>query len=215
MVHWCRHYGNMPIDRFRICLNVNSGIDDSELFTGIFKNNLSGKDVVITIDNHSFGDGRKKDFMNSFVKPGIGEYFIPNDCDEFIDFNLATEIDKLANSKYQSVNGKLVDMVCLEGDKLNLKSPNLDTPILEQFPTEHDISAKIKRGMHKICLIKGGNELTGGHHYYAGHAGNNVPQPHIKVRHYCWTNTTHYNRSHSTVAWHPIYKKICEITKLD
>lgn len=214
LIHWCWYYSAMPIDSFRICLNVNSGIDDSDRISKVIKGNLINKDVSIIIDKHSFSDRRKIDFMNSFVFMGdSGDLFVPCDADELIDYDLTNESKKLLSSRYQSINGRLVDMVSLTDGKIICKSVTLSEPIQSQFPYEHDISVTLKRGMHKIVLIRGGNKLSGGHHYYDGWKDGSYKQTPVKVRHYCWTDVTYYNRSHSAVSGHPIYKKICEIIK--
>jgi len=210
VVHWCKHYVSAGIDAAHICLNVSGKEDDSELFKMLIQDNIPG--CNITIHRRSFSNGVKIRFMNSIVCDGRYSLIVPADIDEFIDYDLRDSASRLLASEYPAIHGRLVDMVCLHDGKLCLNKPALDKTMLEQFPEEANISSRIKRGMNKVVLVKKDIQLHTGHHWHKGFRHNPaMPGVKVKVRHYCWTDTSLYNRSMRKNSGHPIYKKLVKI----
>lgn len=210
-IHWCRHYAKMPISSFNICLNVNSDIDDSQFFTQLFQSNL--RNVNISVDRCQYSPIRMNDYMNNIICNNSG-LFVPADYDEFIEYDLQKESIKLQESPYISMKGVLIDRVCLIDKKIHLKTPNVVDAIEYQFPTERDLHIIINKRINKIVLIKQSQKLTPGHHEHMGYKQiPNYPGTDFKVMHYCWTNTTLFDKTNRSNCSNNKYKKMSDIIK--
>jgi hypothetical protein len=210
-IQWCRHYMKMPISSFNIVLNVNNDIDDSCFFTKLFESRL--RNVNIYVDRHKYSSHRMNDFMNSIICNNKG-LFIPVDYDEFIEYDLYTESKRLQESPYVSMGGTLVDRVCLKDGKILLKNPNIEEPIEHQFPKMDDLRSITGNIHNKIVLIKQDQRLTPGHHGHIRQARiPNYPNICFNVMHYCWTNTTLFDRCNRSDFDSPRYMKLVNTIK--
>jgi hypothetical protein len=198
----------MPIDAFKICLNVHSGIDDSAFFKDLLEKNL--RNVEVEVDYRDYTNIGKTQYIQSKLD-SCGDLFIPADADEFIEYNLEEESKKLLTSPERGLHGRLVDMVDMVNGKIHLKNPRLDIPINESFPNETDLCKNLRVVTNKIVLIKPGNTLTDGHHYYPIKSGEKLnPTHYFKVRHYCWTSTTSYDRTNRSNSNLPAYRRVVD-----
>jgi len=210
VIHWCNHYKKMQVGAFKINLNINGSVDDSEFFKKLLEENLNN--VEIFINKTRSYDTVKRQFMNKYIQNSSSDcFFIPVDIDEFIDYNLETEIQRIKSGNYQATIGYLVDRVSRDKDgKINLKEVSLLEDIQLQYPLEENLNRTVKIcSTSKVVLIRGGNKVKSGHHTFLNKNGkcikSEITPTNIKVNHYTMTRGCEYknaNRIDKNRSWY-------------
>lgn len=125
------------------------------------------------------------------LKNKRGNWYVPIDLDEFINFYskelILQTIESCIKTNKKYVSGKLLDRFNIKNSiKANI---DLDIPLSDQFPYSEYFTKNVMRGcIDKVCLCSPELSVSGGHHYILNQKDsvykntNYIP----KVNHFKW-----------------------------
>jgi hypothetical protein len=199
--HFLKHY-TQYVDEIQLVVYES---DISPNLNKIVQEKINGFDnvkIVKTIKDKIF-DWEKVTALYNFVKSKHpNEWWVVSDIDEFHLYpknNIKEIIKDCEKNGYEIIRGGFIDRVGPDGEFSELK-PN--TNIFEQYPNAGFFRYPLsKANPNKICIMKGGIEITAGQHY-ARIDGQTTwkwqgwlhplihPTFHVQVHHFKWDSTS-------------------------
>ncbi len=162
--HFINHYYNM-VDE------INFVVYESDIHPDLkreVRSAIRGKEkvkIVKTVYDRIFDWNRVTDLYNEQIKKSRSNWYMIADIDEFHVYPESPNymVNDCESQGWELVRGGFLDRIGNNGEFCEIVE---DVPIFDQFPIagffRYPMSAACP---NKICLVKGGTEITSGQHY--------------------------------------------------
>jgi hypothetical protein len=197
--HYINHYIN-HVDEINIVVYCSELFPNLESEIREIIKKFNGVKIIKIVRDRVFDWNKVTSLYNLVTNKSPNDWFVISDIDEFHLYsnNLRDIILRCEDNGYQLVRGGFIDRIGPDGEFSELQS---DTSIWEQYPNAGFFRYPMSRANpNKICIMKGGVELTSGQHYAKidGHTTWRwqgwdhpliSPVDSVQVHHFKWDST--------------------------
>ena len=162
--HFINHYYNM-VDE------INFVVYESDLHPDLkreVRSSIRGKEkvkIVKTVYDRIFDWNRVTDLYNEQIKKSRNNWYMIADIDEFHVYPESPNymVSDCESQGWELIRGGFLDRIGNNGEFCKILE---DVPIFDQFPIAGFFRYPMSNACpNKICLVKGGIEITSGQHY--------------------------------------------------
>lgn len=162
--HFINHYYNM-VDE------INFVVYESDLHPDLkreVRKAIRGKEkvkIVKTVYDRIFDWNRVTDLYNEQIKKSRSNWYMIADIDEFHVYPESPNymVSNCESQGWELIRGGFLDRIGINGDFCEIVE---DVPIFDQFPVAGFFRYPMSNACpNKICLVRGGTEITSGQHY--------------------------------------------------
>ncbi len=162
--HFINHYYNM-VDE------INFVVYESDLHPDLkreVRRSIRGKEkvkIVKTVYDRIFDWNRVTDLYNEQIKKSRNNWYMIADIDEFHVYPESPNymVSDCESQGWELIRGGFLDRIGNNGEFCKILE---DVPIFDQFPIAGFFRYPMSNACpNKICLVKGGIEITSGQHY--------------------------------------------------
>ena len=162
--HFINHYYNM-VDE------INFVVYESDLHPDLkreVRRAIRGKEkvkIVKTVYDRIFDWNRVTDLYNEQIKKSGSNWYMIADIDEFHVYPESPNymVSNCESQGWELIRGGFLDRIGINGDFCEIVE---DVLIFDQFPIAGFFRYPMSNACpNKICLVKGGTEITSGQHY--------------------------------------------------
>jgi hypothetical protein len=197
--HYINHYIN-HVDEINIVVYCSELFPNLESEIREIIKKYNGVKIIKIVRDRIFDWSKVTSLYNLVTNKSPNDWFVISDIDEFHLYsnNLRDIISRCEDNGYQLVRGGFIDRIGPDGEFSELQD---EISIWEQYPNAGFFRYPMSRANpNKICIMKGGVELTSGQHYAKidGHTtwrwqGWNhpliSPTDSVQVHHFKWDST--------------------------
>ena len=199
--HFIKHY-QQYVDEIQIVVYESEISPNLKTLVQNEIESFANVKIVKTIKDRIF-DWNKVTGLYNFIKTKRpNDWWVIADIDEFHLYpnnNLEEIIRNSENNGHEIIRGGFIDRIGVDGDFVKLKDDEL---IFNQYPNAGFFRYPLsKANPNKICVTKGGIEITSGQHYakineqttWRWQGWNHPlinPTHHVQVHHFKWDSTS-------------------------
>ena len=188
--HWLDYYSDMVDDFFITLWGDSTEIDFDDIISVMREFGLSHFNDYRDID--VFNEDFKTKIFNDTIALHPDEWWIPVDCDEFINFEngVKSEIQYNIDNNFDYTFGLLIDRISEDGKLLKLSK--LDD-IYEKFPMVGNVAMELKGNqtwVDKVSLMRGKDRIISGMHGIQNIDRTKISDVTTQHHHFKWTSRT-------------------------